>query len=137
MEQNVHLRRNQESESSQKEDLQDQVAKLHLIVKQLKLVIQKQKYMETLNSADLRGMMSTNIRVAETIGGLVCSFLNNLQLQMSVIKEEERSIEQNERELQQQQQLYEEQQHNRDKSEISATRKTNPSFSEWVKSNPR
>jgi hypothetical protein len=59
---------------------------------------------------------------------------------MSVIKEEERSIEQNERELLQQQQLYEEQQHNRDvntKSEISVTRKTNPSFSEWVKSNPR
>ena len=73
-EQNIHFRRNQESESLQKEDLQDQVTKLHIIVKQLKLVIQKQKYMETLNNADLRGMMSTNIRVAETIGGLVCFF---------------------------------------------------------------
>jgi hypothetical protein len=79
VEQNAHFRRSQESESSQKEDLQDQVAKLHLIVKQLKLVIQKQKYMETLNNADLRGMMSTNIRVAETIGGLVCSPDINLQ----------------------------------------------------------
>ena len=58
---------------------------------------------------------------------------------MSVIKEEERSIEQNELELQQQQQIYDEQQHNRDastKSEI-VTRKTNTPFSEWVKGNPR
>jgi hypothetical protein len=70
-EQGVHFRKQQEQEATQKEEYQGQIAKLHLIVKQLKLVIQKQKHMETLNNSDLRGMMNTNIKVAETIGDLV------------------------------------------------------------------